>query len=251
MARHHETNQADETLHQIEESFDRVAHWVSARRIPLALAALLVLAVAAGSDLYQERRSAGDDEAAEALAHVRADYLNAMGAEPGALVFAEPANPEIARSARERFVKQFEAVGHDHAGSSAAALALLEAGNLHEKLGAPHLAVDAWKAALESAGAGTDLEALLLQRMARAQEDAGDWKAAAEAHERAGRNPEYPGRWHALADAARCRLEAGEPDAALALFTEIQNADVLDRVPASTVARLRELEVSRQRDATG
>jgi len=250
VARRRETNQADETLHQIEESFDRVAHWVSTQRVPLALAALLVLAVAGGSDLYRDRRSAGDDEAAEALAEVRSQYLSAMGAEPGALVFAEPANPEVARSARERFVAKFEAVGQEHAGSSAAALALLEAGNLHETLGAPHLALDDWKAALESAGAGTDLEALLLQRMARAQEDAGDWKAAAESHERAGRDPEFPGRWHALADAARCRLEAGEPDAALALFTELENADVVDRVPASTVARLRELKASHQRDAT-
>jgi len=251
VARRQETNQADETLHQIEESFDRVAHWVSARRIPLAAAALAILALAAGSDLYHDRRSAGDDEAAEALAEVRSRYQSAMGAEPGALVFAEPANPEVARSARERFVKEFEAVGHEHAGSSAAALAWLEAGNLHQKLGAPHLAQDDWQAALESAGAGTDLEALLLQRMARAQEDAGDWKAAADSHERAAQNPEFPGRWHALADAARCRLEAGEPEAALALFTQLENADVLDRVPASTVARLRELKVSRQRHATG
>jgi len=246
VARHQEPNQAEETLHQIEESFDKVAHWVSERRVALAIVAVAVLATAAGADFYRSQRASAGDEAAEALAQVRGEFLAAMGAEPGALTFVEPANPEVARSARERFVKEFEAVGREHAGSSAAALAMLEAGNLHTELGAPHLAEEAWEAGLESAAKGSSLEALMLQRLARAREDAGEWAAAAEAHERAARNERYPGHWNALADAARCRLEAGDVDAALALLVELEAAEVLDRVPAHTVARLREARAARE-----
>lgn len=251
MARRQEPNQADETLHQIEESFDKVAHWASTYRVPLALIAFLVLAVAAGADFYRTHRAETNDEAAEALAVVRNEYLAAMGAEPGALFFNEPANPEVARAARERFVQEFEAVGREHAGSAAGAMAMLEAGNLHAELGAPHLAHDAWEAGLESAREGSNLEALLLQRLARAEEDAGEWESAAAYHERAGRIEDFPGRWNALADAARCRIEAGEPDAALALFAEIEAGQVVDQIPPPTVARLRELRASRELRADG
>ncbi|MBW2313416.1 MAG: hypothetical protein JRH10_04420 [Deltaproteobacteria bacterium] len=251
MARRKEPNQADETLHQIEESFDKVAHWVSEKRIPLAIAAAVILAVAAGSDMLRSQRASAGNEGAAALAEVRTEFLAAMGAEPGALVFAEPANPAVAREARDRFAKEFEAVGREHEGSAASAMALLEAGNLHEQLGAPHLARDDWEAGLASAGSGTNLEALVLRRLARAQEDAGEWSAAAESHERAGRNSDYPGHWDALAAAARCRLEAGEIDAALALLAELENGEVLDRIAPPTVARLREARASRDLDSAG
>lgn len=245
--RKHEPNQAEETLHEIEESFDRLARWVSENRIVLLAIAIAILGVALGSDLWAGYQARSGSAGAEALAEVRSEYLAAMGAQPGDLVAAEPANPQVARTTRETFVKRFEEVGEAHAGTAAASLALLEAGNLHEKLGAPHLAADAWQAALDSAESGSALEALLLSRMARAHEDAQEWAAAAAAHERAGRIEEYPGRWNALAAAARCRIEAGEPDAALALFAELEAAAVIDEVPAYTVARLRELRAAAAR----
>jgi hypothetical protein len=248
VARRRDTpNQAEETLHEIEESFDRLARWVSENRIGLAVAVAVVLAVALGTDLYAGYRDRSQEAGAAALAEVRAEYLAAMGAQPGDLTVAEPANPAVGRTARETFVKRFETVGAEHEGTAAAALAMLEAGNLHEELGAPHLARDAWQAGLASAEPGTALEALLLERTARAHEDAGEWIEAAEAHERAGRVESYPGRWSALAAAARCRLEAGEPVVALALFAEIESAAVLDEIPAHTVARLRELRAARER----
>jgi hypothetical protein len=251
VARRHEENPADEALHQIEESFDRVSHWVSTNRVPLAIVAAVILVVAAGSDLYRTYRDRSSEEAAEALAEVRAGYLSAMGAEPGALVFAEPANPAVGQAAREKYVQEFEAVGREHAGDAAAALAMLEAGNLHEELGAPHLAMEAWQSGLASAPEGSGLEGLLLRRMARGHEEAGEWAAAAEAYERAGRIEDFPARWSALADAARCRAEAGEPDAALALLSELEAADVLERIPPYTVARLRELRAARERSPQG
>lgn len=246
MARRQQTNQAEETLHEIEEGFDHFAAWVGKNRVALTVAAVVVLAVAAGADLYRGHRARTSDRAAEALAEVRGEYLAAMGAEPGALFFAEPANPEVGRKVRESFVGRFTEVGEAHAGTAAGALAMLEAGNLHAELGAPHLALDAWQAGLDSVEPGTPLAALLEERVARAREDAGEWSAAAEAHERAGRIAEYPGRWEALANAARCRIESGEPDAALALFAELETAAVLDQVPAHTVARLRELRARRE-----
>ncbi|HKJ24433.1 MAG TPA: tetratricopeptide repeat protein, partial [Myxococcota bacterium] len=145
----------------------------------------------------------------------------------------------------------FEAVGREHEGTAAASLAMLEAGNLHEKLGAPHLAQEDWKAGLESAEPGSNLQALMLQRVARAREDAGEWVAAADAYERAGRIERFPEHWNALADAARCRLEAGDVDAALALLTELEAGEAVDRIPAYTLARLREARAARELAAQG
>jgi predicted negative regulator of RcsB-dependent stress response len=246
VARHQESNQAEETLHQIEEGFDKLAHWTSENRVVLAIVVGVVLLAAAGADLYRSHRESAGDEASAALAQVRSDYLAAMGAEPGAMTFVEPANPEVARSTRERFVKEFESVGHEHAGTTAGALALLEAGSIHQELGAPHLAEEDWQAGLESTPEGSSLRALILQRLARAKEDAGDWAAAAETHERAARIQDYPDHWTALADAARCYLDADDVDKALALFGELEAGEALDRVPAPTVARLREARAARQ-----
>jgi hypothetical protein len=241
VARRHESSQADQTLHEIEEGFDRLAAFVVRNRVALTIGVAVVLAAALGADLLRGHRERSNEAGAQALAEVRDEYLAAMGAQPGDLVVAEPANPEVGRQARETFVKRFEAVGQEHAGTSAGALAMLEAGNLHAELGAPHLAREAWQAGLDSVGSGTALEALLRERVARAEEDAGEWAAAAAAYERAGRIEDFPGRWQVLASAARCRIEAGEPEAALAILTELEAANVIDRVPAHTVARLREL----------
>jgi len=246
VARRQEPSQADQTLQEIEEGFDRLAAFVVRNRVALAAGVVAVLVVALGADLLRSHRERSNEAGAQALAEVRNEYLLAMGAQPGDLLVAEPANPEVGRKARETFVQRFETVGKEHAGTSAAALALLEAGNLHGELGAPHLARDAWQAGLDSAGSGTALEALLRERVARADEDAGEWASAAAGYERAGRIQTYPGRWQALASAARCRLEAGEPDAAVALLAELEAANVLDRVPAHAVARLRELRVRRE-----
>ena len=106
MARHQEPNQAEEALHQIEEGFDKVASWAFANRVALGIGAALILVVAAGADFYRDHRVATGNEAAGALANVRDEFLAAMGAEPGALVFSEPANPDVAREARERFAQE-------------------------------------------------------------------------------------------------------------------------------------------------
>ena len=251
MARRQQPSQADETLHEIEEGFDRLAAFVVRNRVALAIGVAAVLALALGTDLYRSYREGRAQQAAEALAQVRGEFVQAMGGQPGDLVVAEPANPAVGRSARETFVQRFEAVGREHNGTSAAALALLEAGNLHLQLGAPHLAQDAWQAALDAAGSQTVLEALVLRRIARAHEDADEWSEAAEAHERAARIEDFPAHWEALGDAARCRLEAGDAEAALALYAEIENGAATDRVPAPTVARLRELVAARELRSEG
>lgn len=244
--RRNEPNQAEETLHEIEESFDRLARWVSENRIALAIATAAILGVALGADLYAGYEARSEAAGAAALADLRGQYLQAMGAQPDDIEVLEPANPEVARTTRETFVKRFEALGEEHSDTAAGALALLEAGNLHDALGAPHLALEAWQQGLAAADSGSALSALLLERMARAHEDAREWSEAADAHERAGQIEDFPGRWVALASAARCRIEAGQPDAALELFATLEEAAVLDEVPAYTVARLRELRATRE-----
>jgi len=239
-------NPADETLHEIEEGFDRLARWASEHRIGLAAAALAILGMALALDLYRGWNEQSTEAAAAALAETRSAFMAAMGAQPGDVEIPEPANPEVAHRTRREYVERFEAVAEAHPGTPAAAVAYLEAGNLHEPLGAPHLALEAWRAGLEAAPEGSALQALLLQRLARSLEDEGAWTEAAEAHERAGRIEDFPGRWLAMADAARARAEAGQPDAALALFAEIEAAGAVDRIPAYVAARLRELRASRQ-----
>ncbi|NNL67593.1 MAG: hypothetical protein HKP30_15190, partial [Myxococcales bacterium] len=66
--RKHEPNQAEETLHEIEESFDRLAGWVSENRLLLLAVAIGILGIALGTDLWAGYQQRSGNAGAEALA---------------------------------------------------------------------------------------------------------------------------------------------------------------------------------------
>ncbi len=65
------------------------------------------------------------------------------------------------------------------------------------------------------------MRAMLHQRIARLHEERGDWTEAAAAHEAAGAVSEFPLRYWALAEAARCYAQAGQAERALALYERV------------------------------
>ena len=82
---------------------------------------------------------------------------------------------------------------------------------------------------------------LVLQRIAQAHEDAESWTQAAEAHAMAGELRGYPLRYWAMADAARCFLEAGDRDRSVALLATVK-AEAPDLpLPDHVQTRLQEI----------
>jgi len=183
------------------------------------IAAVLVFAAIFG--FWIQHRSSAREEAADALARASSEYRQAMGAELGAAMIPEPANPELAVAAREAAVVRFEAVATEHAGTSSAALARLEAGSRQLELGRVDDATTSFEAARDAEPGGA-IGALAWSRLAGLAEARGDWAAAAEAHESAAAIESYPGRAESLASAARCWATLEDADRALAAFQRLE-----------------------------
>lgn len=240
-----EARQAAETLEEIESVFDRAAGWATENPGRFLGGLGLILAVAGGIgvvDYVQKREALA---ASEAVAQVRSTYEAAMGAQPGALEIPEPANPEIARGAREEAVARYLEVAEEHAGSAPAVMALLDAAKIQQKLGETQTALETYARAVEMAPDGT-VEALALARHGLALEEAGSYAEAAEAYERA-TEIEHPLRWQRLADAARARAAAGDRERAVAHFDrlEMEAPETLDLAPYLK-ARLEELRYAQR-----
>jgi tetratricopeptide (TPR) repeat protein len=210
-------------------------------------AAILLLAGAGGLlHAWHERQL---ERASEAVAEVQNAYLAAMGAQPGAFDFVEPANAEAAKATREEYATKFQEVADAHSGEPAAAAARLEAAGVLMALGRQDEALAAWRRAAEDAPRGSALEALARIRLARELEARGDAAGAAREFERAGEISSYPGRVLARADAARCHADAGNVARALELFAQVEKEKDVE-LPHYLAARLRELR-DRQGAGTG
>jgi tetratricopeptide (TPR) repeat protein len=214
-------NTAANALRDIEESGDRFAEWAAEHAAVILGAIAAILVLAAGVGLYFQHGTDTQDEAADALALASSQYRLAMGADPAGGAIVEPANPELAEQTRTRFADRFIEVAEEHAGTPAASIAWLEAGNLQAELGRPDAAASSFEAA-HKAGGNPAVSALASTRLAGLAEDRGDAAAAAEAYEAAGRIAEYPLAGEALTDAARCWVEAGETDRALAVYQHFE-----------------------------
>lgn len=239
--RHPESNPAAEALEELEHLGDRIGHFVAENPRPVMAvigAVLLAGALAGGIITWQNRR---DEKAVAAFEAVRTAYLEAMGAGVGAVEIPEPANPETAKRVRAEYAERFAGVAEAHGGTTAATLARLEAADLRQALGESDAALEGWRQAAASAGSESALRAMLEERIAHAEEAAGRFAEAAAAWTQAGEADEYPLRWIALGHAARCWLEAGDPDKARALFGRIQKESPETRLPEHVAARLREL----------
>lgn len=208
--------------------------------------AIAVLTLAAAYGFIDSSQSSSRDEASSALARVSEEFRAAMGASPSAIETTEPANPEMARAAREEFIERYRDVAVEFAGTPEGTLAWLEVGTLQRDLGDRSAAIATWREA--AAGSGQpDLEALLLGRIAAAHEQQDEWLEAAEAWEAAAGIESFPLRLNALADAARCFAAAGEDRRALDAFTRLE-AEAPDlRLPDHVKAELEELRAAQMR----
>lgn len=238
-ARHAETTDA---LDELESWGDRAFEWLETNAKMIVGAAVACLVIAGAYGFWDNASTRSENAAADALSEARDQYLAAMGAAPGAIEVPELANPAAAADIRRDFAERFRAVAEEHPGTVAGAMAQLEQGNLIAQIGDTDAAVAIWRAALADLSATSPLAGILNQRMGQALEDSGDWAGAAAAYAAAADNTGYTFRHWAMAEAARCYLQAGQPQQALALYTQLQAEAPDMALPDHLRTPLRELE---------
>ena len=236
-------NTAGDALRDIEQSGDRFAEWAGNNAAVILGAIAFVLILAAGIGLYVQHGSTARDQAADALAITSGNYRLAMGADVAGGNIEEPANPELAERARTEYAEKFSEIARTHKGTSAGALAWLEAGNLQAELGKTEHAVVSFEAARD-AGNGLAIEAIASTRLAGLAEDRGDSAGAAKAYERAAAVEAFPLRGEALTEAARCWVAAGEKDRALAVYQRFESEFPDEVVAPQIEALIAELRLS-------
>jgi tetratricopeptide (TPR) repeat protein len=239
VARHPET---PDVVEEIESSAERFAGWVGRNPWLAGGIAVAVLAAAGLAGSYVSSKRSREEAASNALDSVRAEYLIAMGASPGALQAPELANPKAAQEIRERFLARFREVAEAERGTTAGTLALFEVADLLELLGRPDEIAPVYAEAAASASTAA-MQAIVQRRLGAFHEAAGRFAEAAAAYEAAA-IPDYPLRYWALADAARCRARNGQNAEALALYDQIA-AEAPDLpLPDHQAAQARELRAA-------
>jgi tetratricopeptide (TPR) repeat protein len=236
--------QAADPIDGLNAQVDHLAGWVAHHRHVALGAAAVVLLAAAGWGVWETLATRRELRASAALSRAQAEFRQAMGATPGALEVTEPANPELATRARRDSAASLLAVGEENPRTRAGVVARLLAGNRLWELGESQPALDAWEAARRAAPSGSPLRALVLLRLAEAHEAQGRFAEAAAAFEEAAGIEDYPLRYAALGEAARCFAEAGDAARAVALFDRIE-AEAPETILAEHLrARLRELRIA-------
>lgn len=239
--------QTSEALDEIQGAADKLGGWIQ-NNIAVIAGAIGALLLAAGVGSYVvSARNTAEAEASTELAKVRNAYLEAMGAGPGALEVPELASPEAARRIREEYGARFTEVAETHAGTISGALARMEVAQLAVDAGDEAGALALYEQTLDEGAGGDRFRGLLLQRVGQALEDAERWADAAARHEEAGALSDYPLRYWALADAARCHVLAGDRDAAHALYERLTAEAPELRLPDHQRAQMRELAAAATR----
>jgi predicted negative regulator of RcsB-dependent stress response len=240
---------AAEALEEIESAGDRLSEWLQENlRLVVAGVAGLLLVAGLGSYVASSRHTA-EQEASSALARTRDDYLSAMGASPGAIEVPELANAEAAAQIRAEYEKRFGEVAAAHPGTVAGTLAALERARLASDGGRDEEAISLLEEALGDAPGGA-VRGMLLQRIAQRLEVLERWDEAAARHEEAAKVGDYPLRGWAMLDAARCRAEAGDVAAAVALYDQLERELPDMKVPEDERARGLELRAAAAAAAT-
>jgi tetratricopeptide (TPR) repeat protein len=238
----HHPESAAQTLDQIESRGDRIVEWVGNNPMILLGTAFAILLAAGALGLGFQSRDNARNESAAALSRVQALYRVAMGASPGSIDIPEPANPETAREVRTEYLAQFLAVADEHSGSAAAGLALLEAGRLQLALGEGDQALAMYDRALGELDDSNPVRALVLASQGAVHEVAGRWSEAGAAYETASNVANYPLRYEALSDSARCYAQAGEDSKAIQALDSIRIEAPNYRIPPYVEARINELK---------
>ncbi len=233
---------ADAVIEEFESIAERLAGWIGDHALLVGGLVVLSLGLAAAYAGYDSWYTHREQDASDALDQVRSEYLRAMGAVPGALAPPELANPDTAKRIKREFTAQFAQVAIERKGTVAGTLAALEQGNLTEETAEDRgSAIEIWTGAMDSAPRNGRLRGIVWERIAQAQEDAGRWLEAAEAHEQAGRIASFPLRYRALADAARCYVAADQLERAGALFDQLASEAPALRLPEHIRSQRREL----------
>ena len=240
MARRHQPAAA-EALEEIEGAADRLGDWLEEHlRIVIAVIAGVLLIAGLGAWFVSSRESA-QQEGSAALSKVRADYLSAMGASPGALEVPELANPEAAARINGEYEERFAGVAERYAGTVAGTLAAIEAAKLAHPEGGLEASRVHLEKALENAPRDPAVRGMLLQQLAQDLEAAGQWDEAAPRHLQTAELHGYPLHGWALADAARTTAQAGDSEGALALYDRLEAEAPEIRLPDPQRAHVREL----------
>ena len=223
MAEKTRTPDGSETHVELESGLERITTWIGENRVSVLAGVGILLASVGAWEFARSRAESRVIEASNALDQTQSAYLAAMGAEPGAIDVPKLANPEAAKRIREEYVEKFRAVAQAHPGTLPAALAWLEIADLQAAEPGSDAILASLKASLAEQPQNPRLAGLVHQRIAQAYEDRGQLAEAAAEHEAAGALPDFPLRWLALADAARCYAQSGDRTRALALLDRIES----------------------------
>jgi tetratricopeptide (TPR) repeat protein len=229
-------------IEEFESAAEKLAGWIGKNAAPVGGAVLALLALAGGVGGFRSWSAANEETASDALDRTRSAYFQALGADPGSIQEPELANPAAAQAIRDEYLPKFEIVADEHEGTVAGTLALFEVAALLEADDRVAETDAVWQRALEQASGNPRLEGLLHQRVGEAHERNAAWAEAAAAHERAGQLADYPLRYWALVDAARCYAAAGESARALELYQRVQNEAPDLQLPPHIRIQIRELQ---------
>lgn len=238
---------ASAALDELQGFGDRLAEWAADNAALLVGAALAILVLVGAIGLLRSNAESTALERAQTLARIEDDFRAAMGADPSAIDVPEPANPATARAAREEALSEFRALAEDAQGTVPGSIAGLRAGELQAELGDAEAALGTWRAALQGLDTDSPLRGFLLAKIAGQLEDAGRPGEAAAAWAEVAALPGYPLRAPALANAARTYAQAGETEAALQAFEQLQTGAPDYRIPPHVQARLAELRAREAR----
>lgn len=241
----HQVESAAATLDELESRSERLADWISNNPTAILGTAAAILVIAAIYGFATSSQDAAAEKAAASLATVQSEYRKAMGAGPSDFEIPEPANADTALAVRTEYLERFISVASEHQGTSTAALAALDAGQIQDQLGNPGEARATWQAGADGLPAESPIRALLLLRVAGSFEEEENWSEAAASYEEAAAVPAFPLRHTALLDASRCRAQAGEVDQALANYAMVEEEAPDQVIPQDLSARVAELRASR------
>jgi tetratricopeptide (TPR) repeat protein len=227
-----------------ESGAERLARWIGENAFLAGGLLFTVLAIAGGWGGFTSLQKSREAKASLALEQIRSDYLRDMGARPGDIEFPELANPATADRIRAEYVEKFQAVAEQNRGSVAGTLALFEVAEILDALGREEQIQAVWESALDASAGNDRLTGLLLQRVGESYERRESWVEAAEAHQAAAELEEYPLRYWALLDAARCLVAAGSPQQGLTLYRRVQQESPDLPVPDHLRLQFRELEAA-------
>lgn len=230
-------------LHGWEVHIQRVMDWIRdhPREVLSTLGGALLLGLLLAG-LF-EWRDRAETAAQIEFARVEREFAHAMGADPGrGQLFAEPANPDQAKQAREAALAGFEGLIEEHPGSRAAALGQTRAAELELDLERADAALTRLQAFAGSADEADPMRGVAFRLVAHIHEERGNSLGAAEAYALGGDVETYPDRawlWMAAGDNFE---RAGEPDRAIQAFQEGLAIDAVLGERLRVVERLTALE---------